>query len=67
MKAYMKCGHRSTFSDEGTCILCDIEGVENGTKKECEHCNGYGSSLKEDSDRCSRCGGSGVVEVTSTP
>ena len=27
----------------------------------CPHCNGYGSSLKEESDRCSRCGGSGVA------
>jgi len=25
----------------------------------CPHCNGYGSSLKEDSDRCSVCGGTG--------
>ena len=28
----------------------------------CHHCNGYGSSLKEPGDRCSVCGGSGVVE-----
>ena len=27
----------------------------------CGHCNGYGSSLKETSDRCSRCGGTGLV------
>jgi hypothetical protein len=28
---------------------------------ECSHCNGYGSSLKEASDRCTRCGGSGLA------
>ena len=27
----------------------------------CDHCNGYGSSLKQASDRCTRCGGSGLV------
>jgi DnaJ-class molecular chaperone len=29
--------------------------------KWCPHCNGYGSSLKEASGRCTRCGGSGLV------
>lgn len=29
--------------------------------KECPNCNEYGSSLHEDSARCSRCGGSGLV------
>jgi len=28
---------------------------------ECSHCNGYGSSLKESADRCTKCGGSGLV------
>lgn len=28
----------------------------------CTHCNGYGSSLKESSDRCTACGGSGLVK-----
>jgi hypothetical protein len=27
------------------------------------HCNGYGSSLKEASERYSRCGGTGLVAV----
>jgi hypothetical protein len=27
----------------------------------CPHCNGYGSSLKEASGRCTHCGGSGLV------
>jgi len=30
--------------------------------KMCSHCNGYGSSLKESSDRCTKCGGSGLVK-----
>jgi hypothetical protein len=29
--------------------------------KWCPHCNGYGSSLKEESGRCTHCGGSGLV------
>jgi DnaJ-class molecular chaperone len=29
--------------------------------KLCPHCNGYGSSLKEKSGRCTHCGGSGLV------
>jgi len=28
---------------------------------QCGHCNGYGSSLKEDSDRCTQCEGLGLV------
>jgi hypothetical protein len=27
----------------------------------CPHCNGYGSSLKEESDKCTVCHGSGVT------
>jgi DnaJ-class molecular chaperone len=27
----------------------------------CPNCNGYGSSLAEGSDRCSRCGGTGLI------
>jgi DnaJ-class molecular chaperone len=27
----------------------------------CPHCNGYGSSLKEDAERCTRCAGTGLV------
>ena len=30
--------------------------------EECTHCNGYGSSLKEDADKCTKCGGSGLVK-----
>ena len=29
---------------------------------ECSHCNGYGSSLKEESDRCTKCEGFGLVK-----
>lgn len=28
----------------------------------CEHCNGYGSSLKESADQCTKCGGLGLVK-----
>lgn len=30
--------------------------------KICTHCNGYGSSLKEEYDTCTRCFGSGLVK-----
>ena len=33
---------------------------------ECTHCNGYGSSLKEESDTCSKCGGDGLVKKEET-
>jgi hypothetical protein len=36
------------------------KGVPEGTRW-CPHCNGYGSSLKESSGRCTRCGGTGLV------
>jgi len=29
----------------------------------CPECNGYGSSLFEETERCTRCGGSGLVIV----
>jgi DnaJ-class molecular chaperone len=29
--------------------------------EECPHCNGYGSSLKESADRCTVCGGDGLL------
>lgn len=32
--------------------------------KQCPHCNGYGSSLKEQASRCTVCGGSGLVKKT---
>jgi hypothetical protein len=37
--------------------------AERGTLQQCPHCNGYGSSFKdpEDVNKCSFCGGSGVV------
>jgi DnaJ-class molecular chaperone len=30
--------------------------------EQCDNCNGYGSSLKESSPKCSKCGGSGLVK-----
>jgi DnaJ-class molecular chaperone len=31
----------------------------------CPECNGYGSSLFEETERCTRCGGSGLVMVAN--
>ena len=28
---------------------------------QCPHCNGYGSSLKEECETCSKCGGDGLI------
>jgi DnaJ-class molecular chaperone len=39
--------------------------VPDGTEW-CPECNGYGSSLQEPSDRCSRCGGTGLVAVANS-
>lgn len=33
--------------------------------EECSHCNGYGSSLKETADRCTKCGGTGLQKKES--
>ena len=33
--------------------------------KVCDHCNGYGSSLHEEMERCSKCGGKGLVKNNS--
>ena len=30
---------------------------------ECKHCNGYGSSLKEEQPKCSKCSGTGLQEI----
>ena len=37
---------------------------ENSGYVECDHCNGYGSSLKdpEGVNKCTKCGGSGLVK-----
>jgi hypothetical protein len=38
--------------------------VPDGTEW-CPECNGYGSSLMEESERCTRCGGSGLVMIAN--
>jgi DnaJ-class molecular chaperone len=38
-----------------------MAAIAAGTMKECDHCNGYGSSFKEDAPICTRCGGVGAV------
>jgi len=30
--------------------------------KQCSYCHGYGSNLKEESDRCTKCNGTGIVK-----
>ena len=47
--------------------MVDFDVMMNPEKhgyKECPHCNGYGSSLKDPIgvDTCTRCGGSGIVK-----
>jgi len=31
--------------------------------KECDYCNGYGHSLKDDEPVCKKCNGSGAIEI----
>jgi DnaJ-class molecular chaperone len=42
-----------------------LEQICNPEAQECPHCNGYGSSLKdpEGVDRCTQCGGSGLIPI----
>ena len=40
------------------------DGYSVEVKQQCSHCNGFGSSLKEDDDRCTRCNGTGLKDVT---
>jgi DnaJ-class molecular chaperone len=35
--------------------------------QECSHCNGYGSSLKEEAERCTVCGGMGLIRKKEEP
>jgi DnaJ-class molecular chaperone len=46
--------------------MISIEVMMNPAKygyRECPHCNGYGSSLKEEAETCTRCGGSGLIKA----
>jgi RecJ-like exonuclease len=43
----------------------NFEDLWNNGAQFCEHCHGYGSSLKEEQDRCSVCGGTGVKACPS--
>jgi hypothetical protein len=38
----------------------DLGQVPDGFKW-CDHCNGYGSSVKDQNDRCAKCNGTGLV------
>lgn len=39
--------------------------LRRAASRSCQHCNGYGSSLREASDRCTRCGWTGLVPLGS--
>lgn len=62
-------GVRSFTKDEALSVCLATRSMgpwdEWAWKRECNHCNGYGSSLKDavGVDKCTRCGGSGLVEV----
>jgi hypothetical protein len=38
-------------------------GIDPKRARWCPECNGYGSSLKQETGRCTRCGGSGLVAI----
>ncbi len=38
-----------------------LDGPEAHGFEVCRNCNGYGSSLEEESDRYTRCGGTGLL------
>jgi len=43
----------------------EMDTIGRGTHPEfveCDHCNGYGSSLKEESNSCTKCGGKGYLD-----
>jgi DnaJ-class molecular chaperone len=44
-------------------MTADQFGLIPEGKRWCPHCKGYGSSLKEASERCTHCGGSGLVSA----
>jgi rRNA maturation endonuclease Nob1 len=44
-------------------VRADMFGRIPEGMKWCRHCNGYGSSLKEESGRCTHCGGSGLLRA----
>lgn len=57
---------RARFESKGrdNTSLMDVSVIMNPEAHglaECPHCHGYGSSLKEDADRCTYCGGKGLV------
>ena len=41
----------------------DPLGIDRKRARWCPECNGYGSSLKQETKKCTRCGGSGLVAV----
>jgi len=42
-------------------VWSNLGDISANKLKECYHCNGYGSSLKEEQERCSVCDGVGLI------
>ena len=54
-----------TLRDAGHTVEGNARGGYSAEEqRECSHCNGFGSSLKEDADRCTQCHGTGLKNVT---
>lgn len=51
--------------DELDCTSIMRDGPEAHGLEVCRHCHGYGSSLREEAERCTRCGGTGLVRLGS--
>ena len=43
--------------------MTDPFGIDPKRAQWCPECNGYGSSLKQETAKCTRCGGSGLVAI----
>jgi len=48
-----------------TLDIFDLIGTDLKAKgyEYCDHCNGYGSSLKEDANTCTKCKGTGIQKI----
>lgn len=51
---------RKTLGEKDMNLAMTTYLFEKGLMEYCNHCNGYGSSLKEETDRCTKCNGTGT-------
>ena len=42
-------------------VIVKMEGKNSDEFTECDQCHGYGSSLNEKSNTCSKCNGKGII------